>query len=73
MMRRQEILPATPTDFSAHARQVLLHTKSTIHDSAKGNENLDLFLGELLLVCHLSGFNSYRVTCFEGPCCCLPR
>jgi len=53
-MPPQAIPSVAPIDFSVQATRVLLRTKSIVHDNAKGNEGLDLFLGELLLVRLLS-------------------
>lgn len=51
-MTPEDAPPVVLTGFYSRARRVLLRTKSTVHDSAKSDEALNLFLGELLLVCH---------------------
>lgn len=43
-----------PEGFSDHSRLILSRTRSTVHDTAKGDEELNLYLGEQLLVRHPS-------------------
>jgi hypothetical protein len=53
-MSPQHIQQLAPTGFFDHSKLILSRIRSTVHDTAKDDEELNLYLGELLLVCFLS-------------------